>query len=119
MRGHVLEEGSGEPIEGAIVTILGQDASPQVTNAAGSFTTYALAEGDVVLEISIDRVIVTIKLTRILGCNAPAVGGSLSRNRFMHQSRNNGAYAGKAQARGLAPLCCSCNVIDNPTASRY
>ena len=53
VRGHVLEESSGAPVENAEVRIIGQDASPQVTDAAGRFTTYALAEGaDVVLEVS-------------------------------------------------------------------
>jgi outer membrane protein OmpA-like peptidoglycan-associated protein len=52
VRGHVLEEDSGEPVAGAVVTVVGQDASPQVTDAAGRFTTYALTEGEVVLEVS-------------------------------------------------------------------
>jgi outer membrane protein OmpA-like peptidoglycan-associated protein len=53
VRGHVLEAGSGAPIAGAVVRIVGQDVSPQLTDASGRFTTYALAEGeDVVLEVS-------------------------------------------------------------------
>jgi outer membrane protein OmpA-like peptidoglycan-associated protein len=52
VRGHVLEEGSRDPVEGAVVTIVGQDASPQVTDAGGRFTTYALTAGEVVLEVS-------------------------------------------------------------------
>ena len=53
VRGHVLEAGSGAPIEGAVVRVVGQDVSPQVTDAAGRFTTYALAEGEsIVLEVS-------------------------------------------------------------------
>ncbi len=52
VQGHVLEEGSGAPVEGAIVTVVGQDASPQVSDAAGRFTTYALGEREVVLEVS-------------------------------------------------------------------
>ncbi|MGB5310512.1 MAG: OmpA family protein [Polyangiales bacterium] len=52
VRGYVLEDGSGEPIEGAVVSVVGQEASAQITDAAGRFTTYALAEGEVTLEVS-------------------------------------------------------------------
>ena len=52
VRGHVLEAGSDTPVEGAVVTLVGQDASPQVTDADGRFTTYALGEREVILEVS-------------------------------------------------------------------
>lgn len=52
VRGRVIEEGSGEPVEGAVVTVVGQNASPQVTDAEGRFTTYALAEGEIALDVS-------------------------------------------------------------------
>lgn len=52
VRGHVVEDGTAEPVEGAVVTVVGQDASPQVTDAAGRFTTYSLNEGEVTLEVS-------------------------------------------------------------------
>ncbi len=52
VRGHVIEAGSGTPIEGAVVRIAGQDASAQTTDSAGRFTSYSLEEGDVVLEVT-------------------------------------------------------------------
>jgi outer membrane protein OmpA-like peptidoglycan-associated protein len=51
LRGHVLEEGSGEPVEGAVVRVVGVEVSPQVSDAAGRFLSYELPEGEVVLEI--------------------------------------------------------------------
>jgi OOP family OmpA-OmpF porin len=52
VRGQVLEEGNNAPIEGAVVTVVGQDVSAQVTDAEGRFTTYALVEEEVTLEVS-------------------------------------------------------------------
>ena len=48
----MLEEGLGEPVEGAVVRVVGHEASPQITDATGRFVTYDLPEGEVVLEIS-------------------------------------------------------------------
>ena len=52
IQGHVLEEGTGQPVAGAIVEVLGQEASPQMTDPAGRFVTYALAEGEATLQVS-------------------------------------------------------------------
>jgi outer membrane protein OmpA-like peptidoglycan-associated protein len=52
VRGHVLEEGVGEPVQGAVVQVVGHEASPQVTDAAGRFVSYDLPQGEAVLEIS-------------------------------------------------------------------
>ena len=52
IEGRVLEEGTGEPVEGAVVRIAGQEASGQVTDANGRFVTYALLVGDALLEVS-------------------------------------------------------------------
>lgn len=50
--GRIVEAGSGTPIPGAVVRVSGQGASPQVTDEAGRFTTYALAEGEARLDVS-------------------------------------------------------------------
>ena len=52
LHGRVLEEGSDTPVSGAFVGVVGQDESPQLTDAAGRFVTYGLPEGEVVLEVS-------------------------------------------------------------------
>ncbi len=52
IEGRVLQAGTGEPVEGAQVQVAEQDASAQVTDAEGRFLTYALLEGDAVLEVS-------------------------------------------------------------------
>ncbi len=52
LHGRVLEEGSDTPVSGAFVAVVGQDESPQLTDAAGRFVTYGLPEGEVVLEVS-------------------------------------------------------------------
>jgi outer membrane protein OmpA-like peptidoglycan-associated protein len=52
VHGRVLEEGSEQPVADAVVAVVGHDASPQVTDAAGRFVTYGLPEGEVVLEVS-------------------------------------------------------------------
>ncbi len=52
VRGHILEEDSESPVADAVVTVIGQDVSPQVTDAAGRFVTYGLPEGEVLLEVS-------------------------------------------------------------------
>jgi outer membrane protein OmpA-like peptidoglycan-associated protein len=52
VRGQVLEQGSGAPVADAFVAVVGQEASSQVTDAAGRFVTYGLPEGEVLLEVS-------------------------------------------------------------------
>lgn len=52
IRGHVLEKGSGAPIAGALVRVVGTDVSGQVTDSAGRFVSYGLPEGRAVLEVS-------------------------------------------------------------------
>jgi outer membrane protein OmpA-like peptidoglycan-associated protein len=52
VRGHVLESGTGQPIAGVVVEVVGQDASPQLTDAAGRFVTYAVDQEEVLLELS-------------------------------------------------------------------
>ncbi len=52
IRGRVRERQNDQPVEGAVVAVVGQDASPQVTDAEGRFVTYALPEGEAVLEVS-------------------------------------------------------------------
>ncbi|MEM9861063.1 MAG: OmpA family protein [Myxococcota bacterium] len=41
IRGTIVEQGAGTPIEGASITYEGQDRSPQLTDATGTFTSYA------------------------------------------------------------------------------
>jgi outer membrane protein OmpA-like peptidoglycan-associated protein len=52
VRGHVLEQGSEQPVADAVVAVVDHEVSPQVTDAAGRFITYGLPEGEVVLEVS-------------------------------------------------------------------
>jgi len=52
VRGRILEQGSQRPVSDAVVAVLGQDVSPQVTDSAGRFVTYGLPEGEVLLEVS-------------------------------------------------------------------
>jgi outer membrane protein OmpA-like peptidoglycan-associated protein len=52
VRGRVLEEGSERPVADAVVAVVGQDVSSQVTNSDGRFVTYGLPGGEVVLEVS-------------------------------------------------------------------
>ncbi len=52
VRGHVFEQGSETPISEAVVAVVGESISPQVTDSAGRFVTYGLPEGEVVLEVS-------------------------------------------------------------------
>ena len=52
VRGQVLEQGNERPVADAVVAVVGQEASPQVTDAAGRFVTYGLPGGEVVLEVS-------------------------------------------------------------------
>ena len=52
VRGHVLEQGSEQPIADAVVAVVDHEVSPQVTDAAGRFVTYGLPEGEVVFEVS-------------------------------------------------------------------
>ena len=52
VRGHVLEQDTGRPVSGAVVAVVGQQSSSQVTDSAGRFVTYGLPEGEVVLEVS-------------------------------------------------------------------
>ncbi|UCH28263.1 MAG: hypothetical protein JSV06_08225, partial [Myxococcales bacterium] len=52
VRGQVLAQGTGEPVEGAVIRVIGEEASPQVTDSAGRFLSYGLPEGEVMLEIS-------------------------------------------------------------------
>jgi outer membrane protein OmpA-like peptidoglycan-associated protein len=50
--GRIVEQGSGEPIEGATVAVVGESASAQVTDANGRFESYALPVGEATLEVS-------------------------------------------------------------------
>jgi outer membrane protein OmpA-like peptidoglycan-associated protein len=52
LRGQILEEGSDRPVSDALVSVIGEDVSPQLTDAAGRFVTYGLPEGEVLLEVS-------------------------------------------------------------------
>ncbi len=52
VRGRVVERGADTPVEGVTVAVVGQSASPQVTDSAGRFVTYGLPEGEVVLALS-------------------------------------------------------------------
>ena len=52
VRGRILEQGGEQPITDAVVAVVGDDASPQVTDSSGRFVTYGLPEGEVVLEVS-------------------------------------------------------------------
>ncbi len=52
VRGQVLDSGSGAAISGVVVEVLGQEASPQVTDAAGRFVTHGVVGDEIVLELS-------------------------------------------------------------------
>jgi outer membrane protein OmpA-like peptidoglycan-associated protein len=52
VRGRVLEQDSERPVANAVVAVVGQETSPQVTDSAGRFATYGLPEGEVVFEVS-------------------------------------------------------------------
>jgi outer membrane protein OmpA-like peptidoglycan-associated protein len=52
LRGRVLEQGSGKPVAGAIVTVTGGPIPPQVTDSGGRFAAEGLPEGEVLLEVS-------------------------------------------------------------------
>jgi len=52
VRGRVLEQDGERPIADAVVAVMGQETSPQVTDAAGRFATYGLPEGEVLFEVS-------------------------------------------------------------------
>ena len=52
VRGRVLEQGSERPVADAVVAVLGEQASSQVTDSSGQFVTYGLPEGEVLLEVS-------------------------------------------------------------------
>jgi len=50
--GRVIELGSGTPIEGATVAVVGETASAQVTDADGRFVSYLLPAGEATLDVS-------------------------------------------------------------------
>jgi OOP family OmpA-OmpF porin len=52
VRGQVLEKGSERPVADAVVAVMGEDTSSQVTDSSGRFVTYGLPEGEVLLEVS-------------------------------------------------------------------
>jgi len=52
VHGQVLEQDSRRPVPDAVVAVVGQDRSPQVTDPDGHFVTYDLPEGEVVLQVS-------------------------------------------------------------------
>lgn len=52
IRVRVLEEGTGAPVPGAVVRVVGTDASGQITDSEGRFVSYPLPEGQAVLEAS-------------------------------------------------------------------
>jgi len=52
VRGQILEQGSQKPIPDAVVAVIGQDTSPQVTDSEGRFVTYDLSAAEVLLEVS-------------------------------------------------------------------
>lgn len=52
VRGRVREEGSDRPVSGAVVAVVGQHASAQISDSEGRFITYALPEGEVSLDVS-------------------------------------------------------------------
>ncbi len=51
VRGRVLESGTEAPVAGAMVSVVGDAASPQVTDSAGRFVTFGLPTGEAVLQI--------------------------------------------------------------------
>lgn len=52
VRGRVLDAGTADPVAGALVAVVGQDASPQATDEDGRFVTFGIPEGEVLLEVS-------------------------------------------------------------------
>lgn len=52
LRGRVLDQRGDAPVSDALVSVVGQDVSPQLTDSDGRFVTYGLPEGDVLLEVS-------------------------------------------------------------------
>ncbi|MFW2388129.1 MAG: OmpA family protein, partial [Polyangiales bacterium] len=52
LRGRILESGTETPIADAMVAVVGQDVSPQLTDPDGRFVTYGLPEGEVLLKVS-------------------------------------------------------------------
>jgi outer membrane protein OmpA-like peptidoglycan-associated protein len=50
--GKVVDQASGAPVPGAIVTIAGSELAPLATDDSGRFTSYELAPGDVELELA-------------------------------------------------------------------
>lgn len=52
LRGRIVEVGTETPISEAMVAVIGQDVSPQLTDSDGRFVTYGLPEGEVMLEVS-------------------------------------------------------------------
>ena len=50
--GTVVDQGSGEPVSGASVAVVGSDVSPQVTGSDGRFASYDLPEGEARLLVS-------------------------------------------------------------------
>jgi outer membrane protein OmpA-like peptidoglycan-associated protein len=52
VRGRVVDDVSGAPVAGALVAVVGQDASPQATDEAGRFVTFGIPGGEVLLEVS-------------------------------------------------------------------
>ena len=52
IRGTVLERGTGISVIGAVVRYPDRDLSPQLTGAEGTFTSYELPAGEVVMEIT-------------------------------------------------------------------
>jgi outer membrane protein OmpA-like peptidoglycan-associated protein len=50
--GRIVEQGSGSPVEGATVAVVGETSSAQVTDSDGRFVSYALPVGKATLEVS-------------------------------------------------------------------
>ena len=50
--GRILDDGTGKPVAGAVVTVLGAEASPQVTDAEGRFVSFLLPVGEASFEVS-------------------------------------------------------------------
>jgi len=52
VRGRILESGTGKPVAGAVVSVVGADASPLHTDAEGRFVTFDLPVGEASFEVS-------------------------------------------------------------------
>ena len=52
VNGRILESGTGKPVAGAVVSVVGADASPQVTDAEGRFVSFLLPVGEASFEVS-------------------------------------------------------------------